>query len=70
MHTYANTQQIRSGAQKFLAAAHEIQAKAQRLGLSESSLVEGSAGWHGQGAEAFQRVMEHLREDSLRPLNG
>jgi hypothetical protein len=35
----------------------------QRLGLSERSLLEGSSGWHGQGAEAFRRVMEHLRED-------
>jgi hypothetical protein len=63
MYIYANTQQIRAGAQKFLAAASEFQAKAQRLGLSENSLLEGASGWQGQGADAFQRVMEHLRED-------
>jgi uncharacterized protein YukE len=63
MYSPANTQHIRSGAQRFVSAAQEMQAKAHKLGHIESSLLDGSAGWHGQGADSYRAVMEHLRED-------
>jgi uncharacterized protein YukE len=64
MKPRANTHVIRMNAQRFSAAAQEIQVKGQRIHQSTDTLVNGTNGWKGQGAQAYESLAQHMNEDT------
>lgn len=64
--SYSNTSLIRSGAQRFGAAAGELRQHAQGVERSSNVLTDINDGWRGKGADAYRTVAEHLRMDIMQ----
>lgn len=65
MSKRADTALIRAGAQRFAAAGQELQMNARRMDQAVSTLMTGTDGWSGEGAESYQLVAGHMREDVM-----
>lgn len=63
MRYYANTSLIRSGAQRFGAAAMEMRQQARSVEFLGNNDPTGLGDWSGKGADAYRTVAEHLSID-------
>lgn len=59
----ADPSTLRYGAQRFAAAAQEMQKNADRLIETTTSVRQGQEGWFGEGAQSFQLRGERLAAD-------
>lgn len=59
----ADPSTLRYGAQRFAAAAQEMQRNADRLLETTASVHQGQEGWSGEGAQSFQLRGERLAAD-------